>query len=184
MLGWASHVLVKGRLELCLGLQKPRVFLHHELIVYFITQVFFFFLGVLCLSLQRWNKQDTYQNHYSQVRKAVTSVCVTFVSLPCPTYRSILPGQVKYVPPAIACPFWQRDWWNILSAMTTATDGVFTSSCAETEDSGHESTPFSPTGQEKMGIILFLKQGTAFASPNYSYAAVSDRVYVATNRKE
>lgn len=98
-----SRFLVKGRFEMCLGLRKPRVFLHHELIVYFITHTFFFFR--LCLSLQRWNKQDTYQNHYSQVRKAVTSVCVTFVSLPCPTYWPILPGQVKYVPPAIACPF-------------------------------------------------------------------------------
>lgn len=92
--------VVKGRFETCLGLRQPRVFLHHELIVYFITH----FFG-LCLSVQQWNKQDTYQNHYSQVRKAVTSVCVTFVLLPCPTYWPILPGQVKYVPPAIACPF-------------------------------------------------------------------------------
>lgn len=84
-----SCFLVKGRFEMCLGLRKPRVFLHHELIVYFITHFFF----RLCLSLQRWNKQDTYQNHYSQVRKAVTSVCVTFVSLPCPTYWPICPGR-------------------------------------------------------------------------------------------
>lgn len=38
-----SRFLVKGRFEMCLGLRKPRVFLHHELIVYFITHTFFFF---------------------------------------------------------------------------------------------------------------------------------------------
>lgn len=32
--------VVKGRFETCLGLRKPRVFLHHELIVYFITHFF------------------------------------------------------------------------------------------------------------------------------------------------
>lgn len=32
-----SHFSVKGRFEACLGPRKPRVFLHHELIVYFIT---------------------------------------------------------------------------------------------------------------------------------------------------
>lgn len=66
-------------------------------------------------------------------------------------------------------PVWEWDWWNILSVMTTATDGVFTSLCVEKENNGHESILFSPTGQEKIGLILFLKQEITFTSSNYSY---------------
>lgn len=82
-------------------------------------------------SPQRRNKQDAYQNHYSQVWKAVTFVCVTFVSLPCPTYWPILPGQVKYVPPATARPVRRRDWWNTFSEKVMVSDRVFTSFCVE-----------------------------------------------------
>lgn len=35
------------------------------------------FFGLLSAP-QQWNKQDAYQNHYSQVWKAVTFICVTF----------------------------------------------------------------------------------------------------------
>lgn len=80
--------------------EGPGSFLRHELSVYIITR-FWSLSGP-----QRRNKQEAYQNHYSQVWKAVTFACVTFVSLPCPTCRSIVPGQVKYVPPATACPVW------------------------------------------------------------------------------
>lgn len=108
-----SHLVAKGRVQMCPGLWRPWVFLRHELIVYIITH--FWSLS----SPQQRNKQDAYQNHYSQVWKAVTFVRVTAVSLPCPTYWPILPGQVKYVPPAIACPFGRgidgthsrRRWW-------------------------------------------------------------------------
>lgn len=54
-----------------------------------------------------------------------------FVSLPCPTYWPILPGQVKYVPPATACPRGRLDWWNTFSGKVMVTDRVFTSFCVE-----------------------------------------------------
>lgn len=78
--------------------EGPGSFQCHELIVYIITHSW------SPSSPQRRNKQDAYQNHYSQAWKAVTFACVTFVCLPCPTYWPIVPGQVKYVPPATARP--------------------------------------------------------------------------------
>lgn len=116
-----SHFLVKGISEMCLGLQKPRVFVHHELIVYFILH----FFG-LCLSLQQWNKQDTYQTHYTQVRKAVTSMCHFCLA----AFSHLLAhfGWAGEICATCHClPVWQRNWWNILSAMTMATDGFFAS---------------------------------------------------------
>lgn len=78
---------------------------------------------------------------------------------------------------------WQRNWWSILPAMTSATDGVFTSLCVEKEDNGHESL-LSTTDQGKMGLILFLKQEIPFTSPHHPYSADGDGVYITTTCKE
>lgn len=141
-----SHFLVKGRFEMCLGLRRPWVFLHHELIVYFITHFFW------SLSQSAAVKQAGHLSKPLFPGEKSCHLCMCHFCLAALSHLLAHFAQAGEICATCHClPVWQRDWWNILSVMTTATDGVFTSLCGEKEDNGHESILFSPTDQERMG---------------------------------
>lgn len=98
----------------------PRVFLHHELIVYIITH---FLVSVRSAAAKQAGRPSN--PLFPGVKSCHLRTCHFFVSLPCPTYWPILPGQVKYVPPATACPRGRRidgtrsrgRWWSLTGSL-------------------------------------------------------------------
>lgn len=113
---------------MCPGLWRPGVFLRHELIVYIITH--FWSLS----SPQQRNKQDAYQNHYSQVWKAVTFAChLRMCHFFCLPALSHLLAHFAWAGEICATcqwlPVWPWDWWNTFWEKVMLTDRVFTSFC-------------------------------------------------------